>query len=214
MEIKLTDIRISERLTKETTAFESCLWINGIKVAKVGNYGQGGPNYYLFINDTGRRLIDEADAYCQTLPPRIYASGPGENPLKVPMSIETMIDGIVFEHLLQQDLVRFRAKMEKQMFFSILFGIPDTQYQKMKYTIPISVLCNHPKGIEILKHDIHMKVLPLLTGGKKILNNNIPPEVKSALALPDECWTTPPQPADRRRQAEIIEQMERGLIKR
>ncbi|MDR3712369.1 MAG: hypothetical protein P4L51_06110 [Puia sp.] len=193
MNIKLNAIRISERLSRSSTAFEAVLWIDGVKVAKVGNYGQAGPHYYIFFNDAVRELMKKADAWCSTLPPKTYpAMWPAKTPLTIPMSLETMIDGIIFEYQTQQDLLQFRAKMEKHMRSSILFGFPDKSYLRLKYTIPLAILCHHQKGIEILKKDIHTKVVPLLKEGQKILNDNIPAEVIDALGLPGECWATSP----------------------
>ena len=189
MEIQLKDITLNEEMSDKTTAFYATLVINGINAGFTGNGGCGEKTFYRSMNYAGQRLISDAERFCASLPPKVYPpADPKGRPLIVKMTLQVLIDGLLYNHLVQHDLTVFKIEVEKEMMNGIVFGIPDKEYQVMKYTTSLDILCRHQQGREAIKRDIHSKVLPQLQGARVILNTNITETVKAFFDLPIGSW--------------------------
>ena len=189
MEIILKNIYVSERLSKETTAFQATLYINGYKVGVISNEGRGGAILYHPLEDKGNHLIREAEAWCRKLPPVVYHDTlVNEKPMTIPMELEIYLDNIITAWLEQKDLEKFRRKMEKEMKTAILFGIPDKTYKVLRYNRPIDSMIRYGMGVERLRQDIHKLVIPLMGEQDRILNTNIPNEVIRKLGIEHGKW--------------------------
>jgi hypothetical protein len=186
MEINLKNIYVSERLSRETMAFQATLFINNYKVGTVSNEGQGGAMMYHPLEDKGNFFIREAEAWCRKLPPAVFPEEVDGKPMTLPMDLELYLDNIITAWLKEKDLQKFRRKMEKDMRTAILFGIPDKAYRVMRYKMPIDSMIGYGKGVERLRIDIHKLIIPLLGEGEKILNTNIPPAIIKKLGIDDE----------------------------
>jgi hypothetical protein len=188
MEIKLKNIYVNERLSRETMEFQATLYIDGHKVGVITNDGQGGATMYRPVDDRCVTLIREAEAWCRGLPPMIYPDVIGGKTITVPMELEIYLDNIVTAWLDEQDRDRFCKKMEQEMLTAILFGVPGKTFRVLKYRNPIAAMIRFNKGVEQLRLDIHKKVMPLLQRNEKILNTNIPPGIIRLLEVPGERW--------------------------
>jgi len=189
MEIILKNIYVGERLSRETTAFQATLYINGYRVGVITNDGQGGATMYRPLDDKGVALIREAEVWCRRLPPLVIT---GEivngKPVTIPMELEIYLDNLVTDWLNQKDLEPFRKKVQKKMLTAIVFGVPDKSFRVMKYRIPIAAMIRFDKGVEQLRLDIHRKVVPRLKENEKIMNTNIPAGIIRLLEVPAGKW--------------------------
>jgi hypothetical protein len=70
MKLELKAIRYHERLSEETSCYTADLYCNGVHIANVGNRGQGGPDEVHPVSAASRTAVDQAEAYCKTLPNR------------------------------------------------------------------------------------------------------------------------------------------------
>ena len=66
MKIELKKLKTYPRLSRETTAFNAELWIDGAKAADLENDGGGGNNRMYFKS---KAQNDEFQNYCKSLPP-------------------------------------------------------------------------------------------------------------------------------------------------
>ena len=97
MEIRLKNIYVGERLSRETTAFQATLYINGYRVGVITNDGQGAATMYRPIDDRGVALIKEAEFWCKGLPPVIFSDEMVDcKPVTVPMEMEIYLDNLVY----------------------------------------------------------------------------------------------------------------------
>jgi hypothetical protein len=189
MEIILKNIYVSERLSRETMAFQATLYINGYKVGVISNEGQGGPILYHPLEDKGNFLIREAEAWCRKLPPVIFPDTMIDGkPMSIPMELEIYLDNTITAWLEQKDREKFRWKMEKKMASAILFGIPEKTFRVLRFKTPIASMIKCNTGVERLRRDIHKWVLPLLAENEKILNTNIPARIIKMMEVGDGKW--------------------------
>jgi hypothetical protein len=189
MEIILKDIYVGERLSRETTAFQATLFIDGYRVGVITNDGQGCPNMYRPLDDKGVMLIRQAEDWCRKLPPMVLADRMSDGkPVTIPMELEIYLDNIITDWLVKMDIEKFSRKAEKKMSSAIVFGAPGKPFRLMTYGKVLKVLIHRPGFIDQLRTDIHTKVLPLLQDDEKILNTNIPWRIVERLRVPAGKW--------------------------
>lgn len=178
MQIELKNIMVAEHMSEETTAFTANLYINNKKIAFVKNDGRGGCTNYQLYEQADRSLLHQAEEYCKKLPPIVFPSAlPEGKPFELPMDLENFIDDLLDKHLQKKDLEKFHKKMAKHQEDSILFGIPDKQYEGLRFKRPIAEILQFERGVQILKDTIRDKILPKLKEGETILNTNLPEEL-------------------------------------
>lgn len=189
MEIRLKNIYVSERLSRETTAFQATLYINGYRAGIVANYGRGGATVYRPRDEQGAKLMREAKLWCRKLPPLVRDDEIVEGKSStIPMELDFYLDNMIMDWLRKKDRQRFAKKAERYMLTSILFGVPGKNFRAMQYRLPIAAMIRMDKGVERLRMDIHNKVLPMLRDDEKILNTNIPVETIRLLEVPAGKW--------------------------
>jgi hypothetical protein len=189
MKIELKNIQHSEALSEETNAFSASLYINDIKAGTASNRGHGGPTDYHALNERGRQLIKEAEEYCKTLPPEKFTAGGEEHTLD--SNLEVYIDNLLQKHLEQKDLQKFRNKLDKAIQQTIVFGIPDQSYSKLRLKFPVDLILAHPNGKNILTDILIRRVKPELKEGEVILNNNIPESILRNAGFKPEQYVKP-----------------------
>jgi hypothetical protein len=189
MKIQLKNIQHSEALSEETNAFSANLYINDIKAGTASNRGHGGPTDYHAFHERGRQLIQEAEEYCKTLPPETFTAGGEEYTLD--SNLEGYIDNLLQKHLEQKDLQKFRAKLDKAIQQTIVFGIPDQSYSKLRLKFPVDLILAHPNGKNILTDIIAKRVKPELKEGELVLNTNIPEKILQDAGLKPEQYVKP-----------------------
>lgn len=165
-------------MSEETTAFTADLYVNNKKLAFVKNDGKGGNTDYQLYKSDEAPLLKVAEAFCNNLPPTVYHDLPSKGKtLTIPMNLENYIDNLLDVHLQNKELEKFHKKMAKHQVDSILFGVPDKQYHRLKFMKPIADILRYQKGVETLLNTIQDKILPRLKKGERILNTNLPPEL-------------------------------------
>lgn len=185
MNIKLVNIYISEELSREGTAFHGDLFIEGKSIGTVENAGRGGVTRYSSGSEEGRKLLKEAEEWCRGLPPVISKDIiVDDEPFSISMNLELFLNDCLAEHQRKLEKKRMRRKMEEDMRDGILFGAPDTAYQRIGFRAPIETLLSKPAGLQMLQALIHDKILPLLKEGEKILNTNFSAETAEKLGIP------------------------------
>lgn len=117
MKIELKSLKVFEEMSEETTAFVADLFINGKKVAYCKNDGRGGCTYYSPYTKELRGLLNEAEAYCKTLPPLQFEVGSGSM-MDLPQDLELVIDGLVEE----KEQEKFEKKRDKVCVKAFVFG--------------------------------------------------------------------------------------------
>lgn len=68
MKIEVKNVKHAAFASQETMCFTADLLVNGQKLGAVRNDGRGGANVFEVYGREVRALMDEADAYCKTLP--------------------------------------------------------------------------------------------------------------------------------------------------
>lgn len=206
MKIELRNIRFSEHLSEETNAFTANIYVNGVHAGAASNHGTGGPTDYYPVNENGKKLIREAEAYCAKLPPEKYMMEGKE--YTIDMSLEYYIDNLLSKNLEEKELKNFRKNIDKAMQGNIVIGIPDDSFKKLPLKFSIKHILTHlPDGEQKLKELIINKVLPHLKDGDIILNTNIPEKILKAAGLNEQQYVKP----DSEVQAKKTQQKRKGL---
>lgn len=178
MQIELKNIKVSEHTSEETTAFTADLHIDNKKIAFVKNEGHGGNTHYQPYKKEDAPILRQAEDYCKALPPAVYPDSLIDGkPLTIPMNLEYYIDDLLDKHLQKKDLKKFHSKMAKHQEYSILYGIPDKEYNQLKFKRPIAELLKSEQATKAIKKAIQEKVIPHLKEGRVILNTNLPPDL-------------------------------------
>jgi hypothetical protein len=167
MKIELKSLKIYDRMSEETIAFTADVYVNGKKVAYAKNDGCGGSTYYNRYPNSDNALLNEAEAYCKSLPPE--KSTLGDKTLELPQSLESVIDEWVYRVFNEKETAKFQKKLEKNMEKGLCFGTPD-HYEIITWkglTIPQMMAIG--KGRDVLR----AKILEMESKGKKVLNTNI-----------------------------------------
>jgi hypothetical protein len=189
MNIQLKNVRVNERLSRESLAFSATLYINGQRVGILTNDGHGGETNYRALDKRGESLIREAVKWVGSFPRKLGAGNAnGKTTAEDPSKFRHHLDDMVTGWWNGREAVKFRRKAEKAMENGIVFGVPGRSYRVMRYRQPIAVMIRLDKGVERLRLDIHGKVLPLLQEGEKILNTNIPGKIIQLLDIPAGKW--------------------------
>lgn len=125
MQIELKKISHSPSLSEETEAFTAEIYINGKNVGYAKNSGHGGStDYHAHYNGNdkdmkeNRRLLEEAEAYCKTLPAKPFDLGGGHKGVHK-MDLESFIDDELYKFLAQKDIKKTIKKLEKDCLKSI-----------------------------------------------------------------------------------------------
>lgn len=168
MNIQLKNIKVSEHLSEETTAFTADIFINGKKAGYCKNGGYGGPTeYHAWDRDTVK-LMNDAEEYCKGLPKLKFGDG-----FEMDMNLEVYIDDLLDKHLKHKNELKLKKKLEKDMVKGLCFKIPNgySIITWKGFTIP-NLLIN-PNG----KIALANKIKELKAEGKEILNTNLTKEL-------------------------------------
>ncbi|MDB5129804.1 hypothetical protein [Mucilaginibacter sp.] len=191
MKIELKNIHFSEQLSQETNAFSANLYINDVKAGAASNHGYGGATDYLPFDDEGRKLIQEAEVHCKSLPPEKFTVDGKE--YTIDMNLEHYIDNLLNDHLRQKDLQQFRNKASRASEKSIVVGVPDQSFKTLGLKFPVDMLLIHPKGPDILKDILIKRVASNLKEGEIIMNTNIPEKILKEAGLNEKQYAAPKQ---------------------
>ena len=170
MKIELKNIKFSEALSEESNAFVADVYVNGVKAGYAKNNGIGGCTFY-HPYEGKNDLLEQAEAYCKTLPPIKYST------LEIPMNLGNMVDELFEAWLIAKEKEKLVKKLKKDMLTGLCIKTPNGYTQinwsvgKRKFTI--AELLNNPHG----RNAIKTAIANAKAEGKKILNTNIPKEL-------------------------------------
>jgi len=136
MKIELKKIKIAEHMSEETTAFTAEIYIDGVNAGYAKNDGRGGMTDYTHHYsenkakiEANRKLIEQAENYCLSLPPIDYGT------FKIDMNLEHFIDNLIEDEIKKKD----KNKFEKKMINHIMWGVPgSSSYVQVKLPKPIT----------------------------------------------------------------------------
>ena len=115
------------------------------------------------------------------------------------LKTRSRLDNLVNDCMGIKAIARFRRRIKKEMANSIVFGIPDKEYQVWELKYPLEQLFNGPESLQALKTCIDQWILPYLGPKEKILNTNIPEKALAFLKIPPEKIVDNSKASDRKR---------------
>jgi hypothetical protein len=164
MKIELKKLKISLALSEETTAFTADISVNGKVVGYAKNCGYGGSTDVMPYKKEDRPILEEAEAYCKTLPPV----------QNINMDLEFFIDLLVEEDMQKKENKKFNKKLIKLQETKLLFGAPNSgKVETLGFkNMTIAQIVATPQGRMQLAGIIHRE-LKDAKEGETILNTNI-----------------------------------------
>lgn len=163
MELKLKNVKFSEKLSEETSAFSADLFIGTKKVAYVSNHGKGGDTNYNAY-DGCKDLLKTAEEYAKSLPDREYNLGAKK--ISMHSNLENIIDDMFNEWLDAKEQKRILSNEKKGIIYSDKTGLVTLMSWKGQ---TIDSLLKIPKSKEMIKN----KVKSLEKQGFIVLNTNL-----------------------------------------
>lgn len=168
MKLELKNVKLNLEFSEETIQFKADLYVNGKKVAYAHNEGRGGCTFYREYSKELRPLLEQAEAYCKTLPSTF--STYGERTIEIKSNLEHWIDVIVYDISNKKENEKFEKKKQKNMLNNILYGDPQAYKMIGWKNITIEQLLNRVDGRKALRN----KIAELENRGETILNTNLP----------------------------------------
>jgi hypothetical protein len=168
MKLELKNVKINEAFSEETLMFKADLYVNGKKVAYANNDGRGGCTFYREYSRELRPIIEQAEAYCKTLPSKFVTYG--EKTLEIKSNLEHWIDEVVYAISNKKEIEKHKKKLAKDMLKGICYG-NDNGYKILHWTgYTLEQILNRNEGREVVKR----KIQELVDKGETILNTNLP----------------------------------------
>jgi hypothetical protein len=189
MKIELKNIHFSQQLSEETNAFSANLYIEGVKAGSVSNRGRGGPTLCKAVDERGDQLIIAAEKYCHSLPSE--TSGLGSEQYELKMDIGRYVDKLLVKYLQEKENQKFQKKLETAIERGIVVGIPGKSFEVWEFKQPIGILLQHPKGPDMIKNALKEDIISELSGGKIIMNTNIPQKLLEEAGLKKSQYAGP-----------------------
>ncbi len=176
MKIELKKVKISLAHSEETTLFNADLCVNGIVIGYAKNDGRGGcTDYHVYgKNDAelkrNRKLMEEAEAYCLSLPAQKYDGLSGD----FPMNLELFIDNLVEDEINKKETERVNKKMLKLQETNVIFGVKGKGFRAIGYgpNFKIAEMLKTAQGKEYIGK-LLKSALDKMEAGDEILNTNI-----------------------------------------
>lgn len=168
MKIELKNLKIYDGMSEETIAFTSDVYVNGKKLAYAKNDGRGGCTYYHPYDRELRGVLEQAEAYCKTLPSTF--STYGEKTIEIKSTLEKFIDDIVYKKYNDNVVAKNKKKLVKDMLKGICYG-SENGYKILSWKgYTLEQLLNRNEGRVVIRK----KIEELVNRGETILNTNLP----------------------------------------
>lgn len=167
MKIEVKNIKVNKAFSEETLMFQAYVFVDGVKCAFAKNDGRGGSTY-CFPLEGKRGLLNQAEAFCKTLPKRKSTFGEFE------MSLEDFIDDLVYLNEKNKEDEKIRKKINKLCETSIVYGNIDTSYSVISFkgNLKIEGIKMRPNGKLQLKKILE-ETKAKLREGDVIFNKNL-----------------------------------------
>lgn len=171
MKIELKKIKFSESLSEETNAFTADIYVNGKNVGYCKNDGHGGSTFYHANSLSTKIILQNAEKYCQSMPPLITSYG------KLDMSLELMIDELFDKWLKAKDDAKFQKSLKKDMLKGLCLkthnGYEIKTWSSNGKKIDLETMLFTTSRRNIVKKAIEEAKLE----GREILNTNLPKDL-------------------------------------
>jgi hypothetical protein len=95
MKIELRNLKVYPEMSEETTAFTGDLVIDGIPIGRASNTGKGEMNSFFPRSMEAKAKVEEAEKYCESLPPAVIRPWKDEEPMSLPMTLDFYISLLV-----------------------------------------------------------------------------------------------------------------------
>jgi hypothetical protein len=167
MKLQLKNVKINEAFSEETLMFKADLYVNGKKVAYANNDGRGGCTFYREYSRELRPILEEAEAYCKTLPSKFHTYG--EKTLEIKSNLEHWIDEVVYAISNKKEIEKHKKKLAKDMLKGICYG-NENGYKLLHWKgYTLEQILNRNEGRE----QVTKKIKELVSQGETILNTNL-----------------------------------------
>jgi hypothetical protein len=167
MKLELKNVKINEAFSEETLMFKADLYVNGKKVAYANNDGRGGCTFYREYSRELRPIIEQAEAYCKTLPSTFHTYG--ERTIEIKSNLEHWIDTNVYDISNKKVIEKHKKKLAKDMLKGICYG-NENGYKMLSWKgYTLEQILNRVDGREYVTR----KIQELDSQGETILNTNL-----------------------------------------
>jgi hypothetical protein len=168
MKLELKSVKINEAFSEETLMFKADLYVNGKKIAYANNDGRGGCTFYREYSRELRPILEQAEAYCKTLPSKFVTYG--SKTIEIKSNLEHWIDTLVYDISNKKEAEKFKKKLAKDMLKGICYG-SENGYKILSWKgYTLEQLLNRNEGRTIIKKNLQ----ELENRGETILNTNLP----------------------------------------
>jgi len=131
MKVELKNVKVNLEFSEETIMFRAVLYINNKPAAYCENDGHGGSTHYHAIDQRGKELLKEFEAYVDLLPERNCGD------FKYKLYGSDYIDDLINDYIKKKDEQKFEKKLQKMMVNSIVVG-NDTEYVYRQFSTSIA----------------------------------------------------------------------------
>ena len=116
MKVELRKFAWYSRLSEETNAFNSDIYIDGVRSISASNEGHGGGNE---LHDIVKGACDRLQKYARSLPPVPCDFGDGE-PLKMDLDlfVGQLVEAKINEQLDKKELTKLKKSLTKEVMFT------------------------------------------------------------------------------------------------
>jgi len=171
MKLELKNVKINEAFSEETLMFKADLYVNGKKVAYAENDGRGGCTFYREYSRELRPIIEQAEAYCKTLPSKFVTYG--EKTIEIESDLEHWIDTNVYDISNKKVIEKHKKKLAKDMLKGICYSknFNENGYKMLSWKgYTLEQILNRNEG----RLHVRRKLQELIDRGETILNTNLP----------------------------------------
>lgn len=164
IELENIDYRISG--DSDYPAFDAILYISDRPAAKVHNEGYGCATKLILLGVQGRKLTEEAELYCKTLPHITYPENDffDHSCFTIPVTLLTQVDEIFKDHLRKKEFVGYELGRLREMNKSLIWSRGTDSYSSYTFPIPLAKLLANPGAHEIIIAAIR-RIQPMLRPG-------------------------------------------------
>ena len=166
MKIELKNVKISESLSEETTAFTADIYVDGKKAGYARNDGRGGCTNYHPFQET-RELFNKAEKFTLTLP-KIKYDFNGKT-FEMDSNMENVIDNLLEKFQSDKDRKKMEKICLKGFVKSTAIGYTQLTY---KMSLKDMVKIYGEKGVDNLQRT-YDNFKSNLKEGEKIINTNL-----------------------------------------
>lgn len=172
MKLEIKNIRYFPTRSEETNNFTADIYVDGVKVGRADNTGQGGPTTYYVIKNELVGKLKAAEKYAESLPPTKTSFG--DKSFDIESNLEWVIDTAVEDFIKNKEMIKFNKAKERAMLKGLVYSDNETSFR--------TVTWGHRTMAEVLaipsgKIAIRNEIKKVKAKGGKVLNTNLPQEL-------------------------------------